>query len=75
MLCLPSTIQEEDTMERHLIDTGRTRNDGIRLREYLRVARQGMRGKLSCVLHRQPHSAGSGASVRQYTRIERGRSA
>ncbi len=66
---------KEDTMERHLIDTERTRNDGSRLRAYLRVERQGMRGKLSRTLHRQPHANEESSAVKQFARIERGESA
>ena len=60
-------------MTKHITDTGHDRADGPRLREYLRLEKQGLRHGAAKALHQSPHSPRTTRQVKEYLRIERGR--
>jgi hypothetical protein len=62
-------------MQRHLTDTARSRETPIKLREYLRVARDERGHKAPKVLHRRAHAPRSTVQLQAFLDIERGRRA
>lgn len=59
-------------MQRHVIDKPKQRDDSIRTREFVRLAREEGRHPASQELHKRPHGARGNEKVKAYTRIERG---
>jgi hypothetical protein len=62
-------------MKRHVLDKPKSRDDSIRTREFLRLAREDGLHPASRELHKRPHEARGLQKVQAYLRIERGQSA
>lgn len=59
-------------MAKHITDTGRTREDGPRLREYVRLDKQAARTDVIKALHQSPHAPRTQRLLKEYLRIDRG---
>lgn len=63
-------------MTRHIIDRESLRDNGLRLRQFLRIDRESGLHPAVVRLHaKQRHADDNGARLAQYLRIERGRTA
>ena len=62
-------------MQRHVLDKPKPRDEAIRMREFLRLARAAGDHPSPRALHRRPKDERSEARLRAFTRIERGRTA
>jgi hypothetical protein len=58
-------------MQRHLSDHQRSRAEGTRLREFLRIERDAGHRDVVAALHQKPRTAGTKLRLREFVRIER----